>query len=107
MDGTGKVLGMLRNAPLPPTLLNLQQGLIFDIFPLPWAHHSPVAILTAWAANTVGALQPVGEQSIHCRGQRSGFGVARARGWQPLRPLPCLWERDEVGSSTGRPGGTG
>lgn len=33
--------------------------------------------------------------------------MARAGGWPLSRPLPCLQERDEVGSSTGRPGVTG
>lgn len=105
-DGTGKASGTLCDPPLPPTLLNLQQGLIFDTFPLPRAHRSPVAVLTAWAAKAGSALQPVGEQNICCGASGAALGWPE-RGAGSLHALPCPRERDEVGSSTGRSGGTG
>lgn len=66
-----------------PTLLNLQQGLIFDTFLSPWAHRSPVAVLTAWAAKAGSALQPVGEQRIHSRAS------GEALGWPERRAGSC------------------
>lgn len=94
---------MLRDAPLPPRLLNLQKGLIFDTFPSPRAHHSPVAVLTAWAAGAGGGLRWGTERPV--RGYQSGFGVAGAGGWQPSHPLPCPREREEMGTAQAGRGG--
>ena len=105
MDATRKVLGMLRNAPLPPTLLNLQRGLIFDTPPLPGAHHSPAAVLSAWAAEAGGALQPLGEEHTHCRASAAALGWPEPGAGSCQAPSPAHGEGMRWGASQAGLGG--